>query len=342
MAVVATALPRPSSLPRLGFVGLGWIGTHRLRAVAESGRATIAALADTDPSRTANAVSAIAEWQEPGTICTFEKLLRLGLDGIVIATPNHAHATQALAALGCGLAVFCQKPLARSHSEASAIVRSAREADRLLGVDFCYRNVAGVPQIKSRIASGAIGEVFAVDLTFHNAYGPDKPWFFDAAAAGGGCVMDLGIHLIDLLLWVLDYPKVERVASRLYRHGQRLEPRSPELEDYATAEISFASGLSARLACSWHLSAGCDAEIAAVFHGTRGTLRLRNLNGSFYNFSTEDLAGTRRTLLSTCSGEWGGVGICDWASQLAADPRFDADAHRFEEVHHLVDAIYGR
>lgn len=342
MAVPATVLPRPGSLPRIGFVGLGWIGTHRLRAIAESGCATVAALADTDPARTADAANAIAQWQQPGITCTFQELLRLDLDGVVIATPNQLHATQALAALGRGLSVFCQKPLARTRSEAAAIVQAACDADRLLGVDFCYRNVTGMREIKSRIADGVIGDVFAVDLTFHNAYGPNKPWFYDARSAGGGCVMDLGIHLIDLLLWVLDYPAIEQIDSRLCRHGKRLERRSLELEDFATAEISFMNGATARLACSWHLSAGCDAVISAVFHGTRGALRLRNVKGSFFDFVTEELAGTRRQLLTECFGTWGGVEICNWATRLASDPHFDSCAYRYEDVHSVVDAIYGR
>lgn len=347
MAVAATALPHPGSLPRIGFVGLGWIGTHRLRAVAESGRASVAALVDADPARAMEAARAIAEWQQPGETCTFEtctfeELLHLDLDGVVIATPNHAHAAQSLAALGRGFSVFCQKPLARTHSEAAEIVRAAQAADRLLSVDFCYRNVAGMHEIKTRIADGAIGDVFSVDLTFHNAYGPDKPWFFDPRAAGGGCVMDLGIHLVDLLLWTLDSPKIERIESRLYRHGLRLERGSPVPEDFATAEVSFATGASARLACSWNLSAGCDAVISAVFHGTRGTFCLRNQNGSFYDFETAQLTGTQQKPISECRGTWGAVGICDWVARLASDPRFDASAHRFEEVHHVIDAIYGR
>jgi predicted dehydrogenase len=342
MAVAVTAMHDPKPLPRIGFVGLGWIGTHRLRAVAESGRATIAGLADTDPTRAAHAANAIAEWQQQTELCTFDELLRMKLDGIVIATPNSEHAWQARAALERGISVFCQKPLARTRTEASAIVRAARDADRLLGVDFCYRNVEGMREIKPRIARGAIGEVFAADLTFHNAYGPDKPWFFDARAAGGGCFMDLGIHLVDLLLWALDYPKIGRVDGRLYRQGKPLEPGSPQLEDFATADVTFETGLNARLACSWHLSAGCDAVIEASFHGTRGALRLRNLNGSFFDFAVESLAGTRRTVLGECRGTWGAVGICDWASRLCANSHFDADAHRFEDVHGVVDAIYGR
>jgi hypothetical protein len=79
-----------------------------------------------------------------------------------------------------------------------------------------------------------------------------------------------------------------------------------------------------------------------VFHGTRGAFRLRNLNGSFYDFETEELTGTRRKSISQCPGTWGAVGICEWASRVASDPHFDPEAHRFEDVHNLVDAIYGR
>jgi predicted dehydrogenase len=61
--------------------------------------------------------------------------------------------------------------------------------------------------------SGELGRVFAVDLVFHNAYGPDKPWFYDPELAGGGCVMDLGVHLVDLALWSLDFPGVTAVTS---------------------------------------------------------------------------------------------------------------------------------
>jgi predicted dehydrogenase len=336
------AVLKSEKTPRLGFVGVGWIGTHRLRSIAASASAEIVAIADAQPEAAAAASKAIAEGTAPPLLCDFQTLLNQPLDGVVIATPNSDHAAQCLAALDRGLSVFCQKPLARTYDEVARIVEAARARDLLLDVDFCYRHVAGVAQMKSLIAAGVIGNVYAADLTFHNAYGPDKPWFFDARSVGGGCAMDLGIHLIDLALWLLEYPELERVTSKLYRDGRRLRAPYEELENFAAAELSFTGGATARLACSWHLPAGRDAVIEATFYGTRGALRLRNLNGSFYDFVVEQCEGTRGWPLSAPSREWGGVGICNWARRLASSPRFQPGTERIEDVHRTLDAIYER
>src|SRR5690606_9981181 len=120
------------------------------------------------------------------------------------------------------LAVFCQKPLGRTAAEAAAAVAAARQADRLLAVDLSYRFTQGMQRIREQVRAGALGRVFAADLVFHNAYGPDKPWFYDPRLAGGGCVMDLGVHLVDLALWLLDFPDVERVESTLLAGGAPL------------------------------------------------------------------------------------------------------------------------
>jgi predicted dehydrogenase len=177
---------------------------------------------------------------------------------------------------------------------------------------------------------------------FHNAYGPDKPWFYDASLSGGGCVMDLGIHLVDLLLWALDSPVVERVESHLYASGHRLARPHEVVEDYALAEIVLASGLTARLACSWRLSAGCDAVIEFTFYGTRGAARERNINGSIYDIRAEHSEGTRARPLAMTSNQWGGVAICDWARRLRSDRGFDTEVEQVAEVHRVLDAIYAR
>jgi predicted dehydrogenase len=333
----------PDQRPRLGFVGVGWIGNRRLQSLAGSAVADVALIYDAAPDLAQQAVRSIQR-ENPGARASssFEALLDDAPDGIVIATPNALHAEQAIAALSRGIAVFCQKPLARTAAEVARIVETARTRDRLLAVDFCYRTVAGVPQIKELVASGALGEVFAVDLVFHNAYGPDKPWFYDREQSGGGCVMDLGIHLIDLLLWVLESTPVQTVGSHLYAGGRRL-PRSPQsLEDYATAQIDLTQGAIARLACSWRLSAGCDAVIEASFYGTRGALRFHNVNGSFYDFTVEHYEGTQKKVLSTPPDDWGGRAICAWAQRLARAPGFDREAERLTTVAEVVDAIYGQ
>jgi predicted dehydrogenase len=337
-----TPLAAATRRPRLGFVGVGWIGTHRMHAVASSGLADIVVIADQSSTAADEALKHVAESASSARVASYAELLESELDGVVIATPNAEHPAQAHAALNSGHAVFCQKPIARTYAEARSIVDAARVSDRLLAVDYCYRAVAGVPELRTLVRDGSIGEVFAVNLIFHNAYGPDKPWFYDVRQAGGGCVIDLGIHLIDLMLWALDYPGVGEVRSRLYRQGALLQASPAEAEDYADIQLQLATGATAHLECSWNLSAGCDAVIEASFFGTRGAVRLRNVQGSFYDFRVDQCEKTRSWQLGTPNRTWGGVSICDWVRKLALSPRFDAAAERDIEAHRVLDAIYGR
>ena len=326
--------------PRLGFLGVGWIGRNRMEAIARDGCAEIAAVADAD-ARTCEAASALA----PGALRldSLDALLDHALDGIVIATPSALHAQQAEAALARGLAVFCQKPLARTAAETRGVIEAARRANRLLDVDLSYRRTAGMQRIRDLVSAGEIGEVYAVDLVFHNAYGPDKPWFRDPVLSGGGCVIDLGIHMIDLALWTLGFPRVAAVSSRLHAAGRRLVlPSSSLVEDHAVAQIDLAGGAVVRLACSWNLPAGRDAVIEASFHGTRGGAAFRNVGGSFYDFVAERFEGTRTTPLASPPDDWGGRAAVHWARALANGGAFDPRIERLEEVAAVLDAIYER
>ena len=326
-----------SAKPRLGFLGVGWIGRHRMEAMLATGAVEAAAIAD--PSQECRE-EALKLAPDAACVDGLDALLAEGVDGIVIATPSALHADQSIAALEAGAAVFCQKPLGRTAAEARAVVDAAEKADRLLAVDFSYRFTQGMRRIRELLQAGELGRIYAVDLTFHNAYGPDKPWFYDPALAGGGCVMDLGSHLADLALWALDFPAVRSVSSTLLAEGAPLP--EGKVEDYAVAQIELESGASLRLACSWRLPAGCDAVIAADFYGTGGGAALRNVGGSFYDFTAERFRGTARETLASPPDAWGGRAGADWASRLAAGSRFDPEARRLVEVAALLDRIYGR
>uniref|UniRef100_UPI0005C2946F Gfo/Idh/MocA family protein n=1 Tax=Pseudacidovorax intermedius TaxID=433924 RepID=UPI0005C2946F len=252
------------------------------------------------------------------------------------------HAAQAQAALDAGLAVFCQKPLARTASETRAVIEAAQRADRLLGVDLCYRHTAAARAVAEQVRSGALGSVYAIDLVFHNAYGPDKAWFRDPALSGGGCLIDLGTHLVDLALWVMDFPVADEASARLYAQGRRLEAAPAEVEDHALAQFTLAPGTSVRLACSWNLSAGRDAVIEAHFHGTRGSARMTNVEGSFYDFVAERCHGTQTERLAEPPDDWGGRAAVQWARAVAAGERFDTDAWQLLRVAELLDHFYGR
>jgi predicted dehydrogenase len=324
--------------PRLGFLGVGWIGQHRLRSIAEARRAEIVGLADWTPG-----VVAAAALETPGADVSesLQDLLRMDIDGLVIATPTSLHAEQSIAALQANVAVFCQKPLGRTEAETRAVIDIARNADRLLAVDMTYRHVRGIQKIKDMIAAGEIGEVYAMDLVFHNAYGPDKSWYYDPKLAGGGCVIDLGIHLVDMAIW-MSGSKVNGVSSRLFAQGKRVRPEDERLEDYAAVRLDLESGATANVACSWHLPAGRDAVIRASFYGTKGGLAVTNVNGSFYDFMTEHFSGTARNTLDEPPDAWGGRAVVSWAERLAESAAFDPAVESAADVARVIDAIYER
>jgi predicted dehydrogenase len=294
--------------PRLGFLGVGWIGRSRLEAIERADVAVTAAIED--PALPASQDLAEAE-----------------LDGVVIATPSALHAAQAIAAFERGLAVFCQKPLARTAEEARRVVAAARAADRLLGVDMSYRHVRAFAAARDLVRSGDLGEVFAADLVFHNAYGPDKPWFRDPRLSGGGCLIDLGIHLVDLALWTLG--PLEVADARIL---------GTPVEHYAAGRLGPAT-----FACSWNLDAGADAVITARFYGTRGGVEVTNVDGSFFDFRCDRLHGTRREPLVEPPDDWPGRAAVAWAERLARDRAFDEDAAaELVRVHEVVDELYRR
>src|SRR5829696_9355951 len=241
------------SVPRLGFVGLGWIGRNRLQSILDAGVAEVAAVHDVQADATREGLKLSPD---AAVFSEFEELLNEDVDGVVIATPNCFHAEQSIAALERGIAVFCQKPLGRNARETRKIVEAARKADRLLGVDLSYRAIPAMRAVSDFVESGELGKVFAVDAKFHNGYGPDKAWFRDFSLSGGGCVLDLGSHLLDLALRLLGFPRVMRMQSSLFANGELLAKGDAKVEDYAVATIETVDGTVINLSCCWNLSIG--------------------------------------------------------------------------------------
>jgi len=297
--------------PRVGFAGVGWIGRSRMEAVEE--------LVE---------VGALCDPAVEGALREYDHLLDEELDGIVIATPSALHAEQAVAALERGLAVFCQKPLGRTAEETECAVAAARDTDLLLGVDLSYRWAEAFRVVRDLVQEGELGEVFAAELVFHNAYGPDKPWFYDPHLSGGGCLIDLGIHLVDLALWMLGRERFEDVQGRVV---------GAPVEHYAEAQLD-----DVRIACSWNLHAGRDCVIETRVHGTDGGALVRNVGGSFYDFRAERYRGRVTEVLAEPPDAWGGRAITAWVERLAAGEGFDPEVERVVEVARTIDRVYVR
>jgi predicted dehydrogenase len=320
---------------RLGFLGTGWIGRNRMEALLATGECVAAAICDPDAemARKAKELAPLALESE-----SLDAMLAVDLDGVVIASPSALHAEQCVKAFEAGTAVFCQKPLGRNAAEVEAVVNAAKRADRLLGVDLSYRHTAAMQAIRERVRAGELGRVFAGDLTFHNAYGPGAGWFWNPELSGGGCVIDLGVHLVDLALWLFDFPEVEDARATLLRDGRPV--RAHEVEDYAVAELDLANGAHVRIACSWNLNAGRDAVIEAAFYGTEAGAFMRNDNGSFFDFSADLLRGRDSEPRSRPPDDWGGRAAVDWLKKLARGERFGGSTTGLLEAAHVLDRLY--
>lgn len=322
---------------RLGFLGVGWIGLARMKALLGTGLADAAAIVDTNEEMVAQARALAGDAR---AFDSLDAMLEHGVDAVVIATPSALHAQQAIRALDAGVAVFCQKPLGRSAAEVADVVEAARRNDLPLGLDLSYRHTAAVEQIRRLRADGTLGRVHTLDLVFHNGYGPDKPWFYDRRLSGGGCLMDLGIHLVDLALWSLDFPELASVTGHLKRSGEVWSGADASVEDLAVATLVTVDGVLIRVACSWRLNVGRDAEIAATFHGTRAAARFANVGGSFYDFTAELLSGTTSATRVEGPDDWGGRAASTWLETVAARRGFDPDCRHFTAVAEALDRIY--
>jgi predicted dehydrogenase len=323
-------------LPRLGFVGCGWIGRKRLGALLKQGIADIIGIVEPDENARAEASKMVPA---AAVYSSYENLLAIHPDGIVLSTPNYLHAVQAERVLLSRIPVFCQKPIGLTAEETRRVIGAARKADCLISTDFCYRRTAGIAEIAALVESGELGDVYLTDLVFHNSYGPDKDWYYARTMAGGGCLLDLGIHLVDLALWIAGGESVKGCMSRLYCQGRHID-RESQLEDHAIASLDLTNGSHVSLSCSWRQRLTGDATIRAIFHGTKGLAVFENVSGSFYDFRAFAFANGVRQTLAEPPDDWEGRALIEWVTAITSNKGFDAKADSFVLVSEVLDLIY--
>lgn len=325
----------------LGFVGVGWIGRNRMEILLKEGNINNLMIAEPYEQNAQEALQ-IAKWAvlagSPEEIYN-----NAAIDGVVIATPSALHAAQSLEALQSGKAVFCQKPLGRTAKEVEQVIKASKEADKLLSVDLSYRYTKAFQAVYDIITEGQIGKIYAVELVFHNAYGPDKEWFYDINQSGGGCVMDLGTHLIDMAMCCLGFPEVTELKSHLFSKGVKLKPNENKVEDFAKVTMLTDKESAITLECSWHASAGEDAVIRAVFYGTEGGVAFKNINGSFYDFQAEKYKGTNKEIIVSPPDNWSGRAGLVWSEKIIDSMGYDdVTATEYLKTAEIIDRIYGR
>ena len=187
------------------------------------------------------------------------------LDALVISTPNHRHQEQAIAALDAGKHVLVERPLAFTGRGVEEVLAAAEGAGRAVAVGVSHRYRPDVGALRSFVAGGELGEIFAVRGAWLNRKIPlaRVTWRQQLEKAGGGALMDLGTQALDLCLWLVDYPDVERVMA-VTRKGEH------EVEEAASVMLVAEGGITFQV------------EVTSAYYGDedRHYLRVMGSEGS--------------------------------------------------------------
>lgn len=243
---------------RVGVVGVGGAGEVHVKAYKALPGVEIVAVSDASGPRvdliktTYNIANGHTDWNE--------LVERDDIDVISIATPNYLHMPVAVAALNAGKHVLSEKPLARSSAEGQAMVDAAEANDRVLGVSFNHRYRGDVSILKQVIDAGTLGSVYYAKAYWMRRQGVPfwGGWFSKHELAGGGPMIDLGVHMLDMTLYLLGEPEPTSVSAAVYselapRGRGSLHPLQGEfdVEDLSTAFVRLAGGGTLLLEASW-------------------------------------------------------------------------------------------
>lgn len=255
---------------RFGLVGAGAIAQlAHLPALERTRGAELVALCDNDGPK----ARALAErfgvrdvFTDIDDLFDFDEL-----DAVIIATPNHLHEPHVLAALKAGVDVLCERPLSLTARGVDRILAAAQRANRKVVVGNNHRFRADIQQLQRFIKGGELGALTGIrggDYQFRRTQGG---WRNRRAEAGGGAFLELGYPLMDLALWLADFPEPVRVSAH-YDRGRG----AGAVEDSMAVQVEFAGGLLFTCDVTWNYVGEGDRWWFEAL-GSRGSARLAPL-----------------------------------------------------------------
>lgn len=254
-------------------IGLGWPGQRHLEGYFKTPFVNVAAICDmseallaTTHARFPTVATATTEYQSV--------LARADIDAVSICLPNWLHAPVSIAAIQAGKHVLCEKPLANTLSEGERLTAAVHASDRIfmLALNNRFRNE--IEALKRIIDAGTLGDIYYAKTGWvrRRWAGTVRGWFMEKEKSGGGPLIDLGVHMLDLTLWLMGSPKATRVNGVVYdRLAKEMEPLlGPlDIEDFGAAMVHLDNGATIMLETSW----GSYIEREHVYSellGTRG------------------------------------------------------------------------
>ncbi len=260
------------SEPKIAILGAGWAARNAHLPGFRAAGVSAAAICDLneEPARKLAAQFGIAnvytDWRE--------MLAREKPDALSVCLPNVLHREPVLAALDAGIHVLCEKPLATSVAEAAEMFDAARRNNRALMAAQNWRWDSGAHAVRRLVDAGELGDIYYGEATAMRRMGiPTWGVFHQKQFSHGGALLDIGVHMLDLAVWLMNNPQPVRVSATASAHfGRRADiakmlrgawdPAKFDVEDFAVALVHFAGGASLLLRTSW--AAHIDAETFSV------------------------------------------------------------------------------
>ena len=268
---------------------------------------------------------------------SYEELVGMDeVDAVDICLPNHLHAPAAIAALNAGKHVLCERPFSRSSKEAKQMVNAGKKRELVLMSGFNNRFRDDVQILKQFVTQEELGAIFYAKTGWlmQAATWSGAAWRKKKKYAGGGVLLDLGIQMLDLTLWLLDMPEVDAVSATAHP-----PPEKEEVESTAAAFLRLSSGGTVTLEVSWGLLMERDFAYLNLF-GDKGAALLnplqlhKEMNGSLVNV-TPTLSTSANTYKQSYANEIRHFVDCARTGDRPRSPGEDAVAMLL-----LLEALY--
>lgn len=281
-----------TAILRAAIIGAGFISDYHIRGLRDAGAEVVSVYSRTraNAQRKASAYG-IAHY----TDVLEEALQHPGVDLVVICTPDFTHEAIAIAAARAGKPIFLQKPMARDSGECRRIIAAARQGGAPLYVSFMHRYFPEVAYTRRLLAEGALGQVFSIRQRNATAGADWAPWFYSREHVGGGVVLQLGVHGIDLLRYMFrdmhgDIVAVRAVTSLMKQQRMLVDGTivRPDNEDFAVGIYQFASGAIAVHESVYNEVGGTD-RFRMEIYGERGSAWLRSERGPLALYAPDHL-----------------------------------------------------
>lgn len=320
---------------RLGVIGVGVVAqVNHLPALKGRRDVEVVAISDDDVEK---ARMVAQHFGISRSVADYETLLRMDeVDAVIIATPNHLHAPMTQAALGYGKHVLCEKPPARNLAEASQMADAAQRSGKVLMYAMNNRFRSDVAVLRRHLEREELGRIYYAKTGWlRRRSDPRGPgWYTNKKSSGGGVLMDLGVQMLDLSLWLLGNPKVVSVMAAKYV----TDPRK-DVEDTVAAFLLLEGGASLTLEVSWALLLEKNFPYLNLF-GTDGAALLnpfrihKELGGNLLNV-TPALESPKNIYKQSYEQELDHFLRC-----ITQGEQPMASAEEGREIMRIIDAIY--